>query len=90
MITVEEKRKIVEEYQLHSTDTASPEVQIALTTSYIKNISTHLQTFKKDHKTKRRLLKLVGHRKKMLRYLHRTDLNRFHKIIESLKIRASF
>ena len=90
MITAEDKKAIIEKYRMHPTDTASTEVQIALTTAYITNLSTHLQKFKKDHKTKRRLLKLVGQRKSLLRYLHRCDLDRFHKIVDSLKIRASF
>ncbi|MGL5956215.1 MAG: 30S ribosomal protein S15 [Brevinema sp.] len=90
MITAEDKKSIVEKYRMHPTDTASPEVQIALTTAYITNLSEHLQQFRKDHKTKRRMLKLVGQRKRLLRYLHRIDLDRFHKIVESLGIRASF
>ncbi len=90
MITVEDRKVIVEKYRMHPTDTASPEVQIALTTAYITNLSEHLQKFKKDHKTKRRMLILVGQRKSLLRYLHRKDLDRFHKIVASLKIRASF
>lgn len=90
MITAQDKKAIVEKYRMHETDTASPEVQIALTTAYIVNLSEHLQKFRKDHKTKRRLLKLVGQRKSLLRYLHGKDLSRFHKIVDSLKIRASF
>lgn len=90
MITADQKRAIIEKYQLHAKDTASTEVQIALTTAYIQNLSEHLQQFKKDFRTKRRMLKLVGQRKKLLRYLHSQDLNRFHKIVDSLKIRASF
>ncbi|MGL4388543.1 MAG: 30S ribosomal protein S15 [Brevinema sp.] len=90
MVTVDMKREIIEKYRLHETDTASPEVQIALTTTYIQNLSEHLQKFKKDHKTKRRLLKLVGQRKRLLRYLHSQDLDRFRNIVSSLGIRASF
>lgn len=90
MVTAEQKLAIIEKYRMHEKDTASPEVQIALTTAYIQNLSQHLQQFKKDHKTKRRLLKLVGQRKRFLRYLHGKDLNRFHNIVQSLGIRASF
>jgi len=90
MITADQKRLIMEEYCMHEKDTASTEVQIALTTAYIQNLSKHLQQFKKDHRTKRRMLKLVGQRKSLLRYLHSQDLNRFHKIVNSLGIRASF
>ncbi|MGL4562038.1 MAG: 30S ribosomal protein S15 [Brevinema sp.] len=90
MITADMKREIIEKYRLHEKDTASSEVQIALTTAYIQNLSEHLQQFRKDHRTKRRLLKLVGQRKRILRYLHSKDLSRFHKIVTSLGIRASF
>ncbi|MGL4394321.1 MAG: 30S ribosomal protein S15 [Brevinema sp.] len=90
MITADMKREIIEKFRTHETDTASPEVQIALTTAYITNLSQHLQQFKKDHKTKRRLLKLVGQRKRLLRYLHSKDLARFHKVVSELGIRASF
>ncbi len=90
MITAEDKKAIIEKYRMHEKDTASPEVQIALTTAYIENLSKHLQQFRKDHKTKRRMLILVGQRKRMLRYLHSKDLQRFHKIVASLGIRASF
>lgn len=90
MITAEEKKAIVKKYQLHDKDTASPEVQIALITARITAISKHLQMFKKDHKSKRPLLQLVGQRKRFMRYLHNMDLERFHKVVASLGIRASF
>ncbi|MGL4367030.1 MAG: 30S ribosomal protein S15 [Brevinemataceae bacterium] len=90
MITAEQKKALIEKYRLHEKDTASTGVQIALVTAYIENLSTHLRQFKKDHKTKRRLLKLVGQRKRLLRYLHSKDLERFHNIVSSLGIRASF
>ena len=90
MLSAEQKKEIVLKYQLHDKDTASPEVMIALTTARITAISKHLQAFKKDHKSKRGLLQLVGQRKRFMRYLHKIDVKRFHKVVESLGIRASF
>ncbi|SFB70846.1 SSU ribosomal protein S15P [Brevinema andersonii] len=90
MLGAEQKKAVMEKYRRHDKDTASPEVQIALITARIENISQHLQTFRKDHKSKRSLLQLVGQRKRLLRYLHNTDIESFHKLLESLGIRASF
>lgn len=90
MLRAEQKKAVIEKYRRHEKDTASPEVQIALMTARIENISQHLQSFRKDHKSKRSLLQLVGQRKRLLRYLHNTDIESFHKLVESLGIRASF
>lgn len=90
MLRAEQKKAVIEKYRRHEKDTASPEVQIALMTARIENISQHLQSFRKDHKSKRSLLQLVGQRKRLLRYLHNTDIDSFHKLVESLGIRASF
>lgn len=90
MLRAEQKKAVIEKYRRHEKDTASPEVQIALVTARIENISQHLQSFRKDHKSKRSLLQLVGQRKRLLRYLHNTDIESFHKLVESLGIRASF
>ncbi len=85
-----DKKPIVEKFARHETDTGSSEVQIALITTRINNLSQHLIQFKNDHKQKRTLLKLVGQRKRLLRYLHGTDLEKYKKVIEELGIRGSF
>ena len=86
----ENKPNLVKEYGLHDKDTGSPEVQIALLTDRISNLTRHFQAFAHDNNSKRGLLKLVGRRKRLLRYLHKTDLGRYKKLIQGLGIRGSF
>ncbi len=81
------KQGVVEGFRRHDRDTGSPEVQIALLTSRIEQLTEHLQTHKKDHASRRGLLKMVGARSGMLKYLTRTDRQRYQKIIESLGLR---
>ena len=87
MITVEEKARIIEEYKIHEGDTGSPEVQIAILTHRIKTLTEHLKLNKKDFHSKRGMMKMVGHRRNLLNYLMKKDINRYRAIIEKLNIR---
>ena len=81
------KQKLKKEFQLHKKDTGSSDVQIALLTERINSVTKHLQEFKKDHASRRSLLKLVGQRRRLLDYLNDTDNARYHSIIKKLKLR---
>lgn len=81
------KREIIENFQTHGTDTGSPEVQIALLSSRIAYLTEHFKIHKKDHGSRRGLLKLVGQRRRLLDYLKRGDMGRYRKIIKELGIR---
>ena len=85
--TAEAKKEIIEEYQLHDGDTGSPEVQIALLTTRIQELTEHFKTHQQDHHGRRGLLKLVGRRRRLLDYLKRKDLDRYKSTIERLGIR---
>jgi small subunit ribosomal protein S15 len=84
------KKPIIEKYAMHEADTGSPEVQIALLTERISNLTRHLQTYKQDKSCKRSLMKMVGKRKALLRYLHRKDVERYKSLIAELGIRGAF
>jgi len=86
-ITTADKTKIVSEYRTHDKDTGSPEVQIALLTQRINELNEHLQTHKKDHSSRRGLLKMVGKRNALLKYLTREDRTRYQQIIGKLGLR---
>jgi small subunit ribosomal protein S15 len=75
------------EHRLHGTDTGSPEVQVAIFTERIRQLTTHLQTHKKDHHSRRGLLILVGKRRRLLNYLSRNDVERYRALISKLGIR---
>ena len=81
------KSEIIAEYRLSETDTGSPEVQIAILTHRINTLTEHLKTNKKDHHSRRGLLKMVGHRRNLLGYLQKVDIERYRAIIEKLGIR---
>ena len=81
------KQQIISQFQLHDKDTGSAEVQVALLTERIKHLSGHLQVHKKDHSSRRGLLKLVGHRANLLKYLARTDKHRYEHLIQQLGLR---
>jgi len=81
------KQQIISQFQLHGKDTGSAEVQVALLTERIKHLSGHLQVHKKDHSSRRGLLKLVGHRADLLKYLARTDRERYEHLIQQLGLR---
>ena len=87
MITAEIKTKILSDYKTHDKDTGSPEVQIALLTTRINELTEHLRTHKKDHSSRRGLLKMVGKRNSLLKYLTREDRSRYQQIIGRLGLR---
>ena len=86
-MTVEQKQAIIAEYATHEGDTGSPEVQIALLTTRINELTEHLKVHKKDHHSRRGLLKMVGHRRNLLAYLTKVDIERYRAIIKRLGIR---
>ncbi len=87
VLTTEAKKEIIEKFKLHGKDTGSPEVQIALLSNRIAYLTDHFKTHKKDHHSRRGLLKLVGQRRKLLNYLKKSDLSRYQQIIKELGIR---
>ncbi len=87
MITAEQKKEIIATYGKTPEDTGSPEVQIALLSARIADLTEHLKTHKKDHHSRRGMLKMVGQRRGLLDYLKRTDINRYRAIVEKLGLR---
>ncbi|HOC09292.1 MAG: 30S ribosomal protein S15 [Clostridiales bacterium] len=87
MLKSEEKQRIIEDFKLHETDTGSPEVQIAILTERINQLNEHLKLNKKDHHSRRGLLKMVGKRRGLLNYLKEKDIDRYRKLIEQLGLR---
>jgi small subunit ribosomal protein S15 len=86
-MTQEEKNQIIAEYATHEGDTGSPEVQVALLTKRINDLTGHLKEHKKDHHSRRGLLKMVGHRRNLLGYLQSNDIERYRTLIVRLGIR---
>ena len=87
MLATEKKQEIINNFKKHEGDTGSPEVQIAILTARIVYLTDHFKIHKKDHHSRRGLLKLVGQRRRMLDYLKSRDLGRYKKVIEQLGIR---
>ena len=85
--TTEVKQRIVQDYRVHDTDTGSPEVQVAILTHRITELTEHFKTHSKDHHSRRGLLKLVGRRRRLLDYLKGQDVERYRATIERLGIR---
>lgn len=83
----EEKSQIIQEYRTHQDDTGSPEVQVALLTERINQLTEHLKSHSHDHHSRRGLLKLVGRRRRLLAYLQRKDVERYRDIISRLGLR---
>ncbi len=83
----EVKKEIIEKYKIHETDTGSPEVQIAILTERINHLNEHLKLYKKDHHSRRGLLKMVGQRRGLLNYLTKVDIERYRAIVEKLGLR---
>ncbi|MDD6799863.1 MAG: 30S ribosomal protein S15 [Firmicutes bacterium] len=83
----EQKQEIIQNNATHENDTGSPEVQIAILTARINNLTEHLKQNNKDHHSRRGLLKMVGHRRNLLNYLMKKDINRYRAVIEKLNIR---
>ena len=87
VLTAGTKREIIERFKVHETDTGSPEVQIALLTSRIKYLTDHFKVHKKDHHSRRGLLKLVGQRRRLINYLKKKDVEKYRDLIKELGIR---
>ena len=87
MLTKEKKTDLVGKYRLHEGDTGSADVQIALLTERINSLSEHLGIHKKDHHSRRGLLKMVAHRRRLLDYLAEKDSSRYQQIIKKLNLR---
>ncbi len=83
----EKKKEVIENYQLSEGDTGSTEVQVALLTERIKQLTNHMMANRHDYHTQRGLLKLVGHRRRLLKYLTKEDVGRYNKLIKSLGLR---
>ncbi|WP_438350184.1 30S ribosomal protein S15 [Paenibacillus sp. FA6] len=86
-LTQERKHELIAEHKTHESDTGSPEVQIAILTENITNLITHFQAHKKDHHSRRGLLKMVGQRRKLLKYLKNKDVRRYSTLIVKLGLR---
>ncbi len=83
----DKKMNLIEKYQIHEKDTGSPEVQIALLTERITHLTEHLKTHKKDYHSRRGLLKMVGQRRGLLKYLKKSDVERYQVILKKLGLR---
>jgi small subunit ribosomal protein S15 len=86
-LTTEQKKELIQKYGKNSSDTGTPEVQIAILTANINSLSPHFDALKKDHHARLGLLKMVGKRRKLLDYLTKKDINRYRKVIQELEIR---
>ena len=87
MLDEERKKEIITDFQIHEGDTGSPEVQVALLSGRIAYLTDHFKTHKKDHHSRRGLLKLVGQRRSMLDYLKKKDIERYRELIKRLGLR---
>jgi small subunit ribosomal protein S15 len=87
MLAVERKADIIQDHKRHEGDTGSAEVQIALLTEQINTLTQHLRVHRKDHHSRRGLLKMVGRRRKQLAYLNKTDVERYRAIVAKLGLR---
>lgn len=86
-LTQERKTQLINEFRTHDNDTGSPEVQIAILTENINNLNGHLRTHKKDHHSRRGLLKMVGQRRNLLGYLRDNDVARYRTLVDKLGLR---
>ncbi|MFC5472065.1 30S ribosomal protein S15 [Cohnella suwonensis] len=86
-LTQERKQELINEHKTHASDTGSPEVQIAILTENINNLTQHFREHKKDHHSRRGLLKMVGQRRKLLAYLKNKDVSRYSALIAKLGLR---
>jgi small subunit ribosomal protein S15 len=87
VLTPEAKKEVIDRFKMHEKDTGSPEVQIAILSSRIKYLTEHFNVHKKDHHSRRGLLKLVGQRRRLLNYLKKKDVERYRTVIKDLGIR---
>jgi small subunit ribosomal protein S15 len=86
-LTKERKQELIKLYGGHETDSGRPEVQVAILTETINGLSEHFSRFKKDHHSRRGLLKMVGKRRRLLAYLQKVDIERYRKIVKDLELR---
>jgi len=86
-LTQERKNEIIAQYRTHENDTGSPEVQVAVLTEQITTLNDHLRTHKKDHHSRRGLLKMVGQRRNLLTYLRNKDVTRYRQVVDKLGLR---
>lgn len=86
-IAQQQKREVIEQFKIHESDTGSPEVQVALLSQRIEYLTEHFKVHVKDHHSRRGLLKLVGHRRRLLDYLKKNDFQRYQNLIQRLGIR---
>jgi len=87
MLKKQEKEKIIDDFETHESDTGSPEVQVAILTRRINDLTEHLKTHRKDHASRRGLLKMVGTRSSLLKYVSKNDVKRYQGIISRLGLR---
>jgi small subunit ribosomal protein S15 len=87
MLTKDQKSKVISDFKTHTGDTGSPEVQIALLTKRIDELTEHLKVHRKDHASRRGLLKMVGARAALLKYINKKDANRYREIVSRLGLR---
>jgi small subunit ribosomal protein S15 len=87
VMTPEKKKEVIDDFRVHPADTGSPEVQIALLSERITYLTEHFKSHKKDHHSRRGLLKLVGQRRQLLNYLKRKSVDRYNTVIERLGLR---
>ncbi len=86
MLDPQKKKKVIEKFKTHATDTGSPQVQIAILSEEVKELTDHLKTHKKDFSSRRGLIKKVGERRRLMRYLKRTDAKAYDDLMAKLKI----
>ncbi len=86
-LTQEKKQELISQYQVHETDTGSADLQVAMLTERINQLTQHLKANKKDHSSRRGLLKMIGRRKRLLAYIQNEDFNRYQSLISRLGIR---
>lgn len=87
MLRKERKAEIIDRFKKHEVDTGSPEVQIGILTERINVLTEHLRTHSKDHHSRRGLLKMVGHRRRLLNYLQKQDVERYRAVVRELGLR---
>jgi small subunit ribosomal protein S15 len=87
MLAKQQKQKIIQDYEIHQGDNGSPEVQIAILTERINNLTEHLKNHRKDYSSRRGLLKMVGARAALLKYISKKDVKRYQEIISRLSLR---
>lgn len=87
MLAKQQKQKIIQDYEIHQGDNGSPEVQIAILTERINNLTEHLKNHRKDYSSRRGLLKMVGARAALLKYISKKDIKRYQEIISRLSLR---